>query len=212
VRETAPLVLWLFFTRVPALPVTGRGIMHAMNIPGSGTRFVEPQTVITHFHLAPGDRVADFGAGSGFFLEALSRAVGAEGEVYACEIQKKLVDRLGQIAHEKRLGNVHPLWCDLEVMGGTRLQENALDAGVLANTLFQIEKKDVALAEMYRVLRPGGKFFVIDWSESFAGLGPHRDHVVTQEQAQRLCEDVGFSYERDYSAGAHHYGLAFRRN
>ena len=42
-------------------------------------RFVVPEVVSTHFHIKEGDIVADFGAGSGFFLKILSKAVGSEG-------------------------------------------------------------------------------------------------------------------------------------
>ena len=49
-------------------------------------RFVIPDVVSTHFHFNPGDTVADFGAGNGFFLKPLSKAVGSDGIVYACEM------------------------------------------------------------------------------------------------------------------------------
>ena len=63
-----------------------------------GARFVIPQVVATHFHLREGDVVADYGAGSGFFLPVLTSAVKGTGRVYACEIQKPLVEKLGDFA------------------------------------------------------------------------------------------------------------------
>lgn len=174
-------------------------------------RFVQPDIVATHFHLRPGDRVADFGAGTGYFLRALGNAVGSEGRVYACEIQKKLVEALGDKAREEHLTNVEPIWCDLEKMGGTKLEDDILDAGILANTLFMLEDKQTALKEMARTIRIGGKFFVVDWTESFAGMGPQPMHVVDEQTARTLTEEAGFTFERTYPAGDHHYGLAFRR-
>jgi ubiquinone/menaquinone biosynthesis C-methylase UbiE len=174
-------------------------------------RFVTPEVVSSHFHLKPGDRVADFGAGAGFFLKSLSTAVGDTGRVYACEIQKRLVEKLGEFARLNGLLNVHPLWCDLEEANGIKLQSNALDAGVLINTLFMFEQKEVALAEINRVIRPGGILYVIDWSESFGGLGPQPGFVVTKEMAINMCESARFMLETEYPAGDHHYGLAFRK-
>ena len=178
---------------------------------GQTGRFVQPEIVASHFHLREGDKIADFGAGSGFFLKALSAAVGSEGRVYACEIQKVLVDRLAQVAREQHLGNVEPLWCDLEAHGGTKLSDGLLDAGVLINTLFLIEDKATALHEMARTLRKGAKFFIIDWTESFGGLGPHPSQVVPEVAAKGSAEGAGLVFERDFSAGDHHYGLAFRK-
>ena len=174
-------------------------------------QFVKPEAVVTHFHLRDGDRVADFGAGIGNFSKILSRAVGNSGKVYACEIQRNLVEKLGHLKHEAKLSNLEPLWVDLERQGMLKIPERTLDCGVLANTLFQIEQKASALSEIARVLKPGGKFFIIDWSESFGGLGPAPGAVLTKEVAQQLAEEAGFSFERTFVAGAHHYGLAFRR-
>lgn len=174
-------------------------------------RFVLPEVVATHFHLREGDAVADFGAGSGYFVETLSRLVGSDGRVYACEIQRNLVEKMERLIRDKGLANVDPLWCDLEEAGGVTIKDESLDAVITVNTLFQVESKDVFVAEVHRVLRSGGKFFVIDWSESFGGLGPQPDQVLSQLEAKALIEGQGFVYERMYDAGDHHYGLAFRK-
>ncbi len=181
-----------------------------MSILGAG-QFVSPDTVATHFHLRSGDKVADFGAGTGFYLKALGNAVGNDGRVYACEIQKNLLESLRTKARELHLSNIEPVWCDLEMPQGTKLRDGLLDAGILVNTLFQLEKKDEAIIEIARVIRSGGKFFVIDWTESFGGIGPHPLHVVTEGMAKELVSKHGFAFERSFPAGDHHYGLAFRR-
>lgn len=181
-----------------------------MNLPTAG-RFVVPDVVATHFHLREGDVVSDFGAGIGFFLKAISQAVGPEGRVYACEIQRQLVDKIGDTIRSQNLLNVRPLWCDLEEMQGIKIRDGELDAGFLINTLFQIEDKETAIKEMARTVRSGGKFFVIDWSESFAGMGPQPSAVITADQVKDLFESNGFVFERDFPTGEHHYGLAFRK-
>lgn len=173
-------------------------------------RFVVPSLVSTHFHLREGDVVADFGAGSGFFMPTLSKLVGSSGTVHACEIQKNLVETIGELARREHLDNIEVHWCDLEDANGSKLSKESLDAGILVNALFQFEEKDAALTEIKRVLRPGGKLFVIDWSESFGGLGPQPDQVIDADTARGLVEEHGFTFDRSFDAGDHHYGLAFR--
>lgn len=179
-------------------------------MPPSVTRFVVPEVVISQFHVREGDVVADFGAGSGFFIGALQAAVGQTGRVYACEIQRGLVDKLGNLVRTKGYANVDVLWSDLEAMNGTKLPDSTLDVGILVNTLFQLEDKTTAVQEVRRTIRVGGKCIVIDWSESFAGLGPTTEMVVGQGDAVALMEANGFVLDREFPAGDHHYGLAFR--
>ncbi len=174
-------------------------------------RFIIPEQAVTHFHLRDGDRVGDFGAGSGFFEKALSRAVGASGRVFAFEIQKPLVERIAEISRTEHLSNIEVMWCDLEVAGGCKIADGTLDAGVMANALFQIEDKATALAEVKRVLRSGGKLFVLDWSESFGGMGPTPDAVLSEQAARDLLEAAGFVFERTFPVGEHHYGIAVRK-
>jgi ubiquinone/menaquinone biosynthesis C-methylase UbiE len=177
----------------------------------SAGKFVVPDLVTSHFHLRPGDLVADFGAGSGFFLKPLTTAVGPEGKVYACEIQKQLVERLTELAHTLGLENVHPVWCDLEEANGIRIDSQTLDAAILVNTLFQIQDKSAGVTEMLRTLRTGGKFFVIDWTESFGSMGPTPDAVVARDAAVALLESHGCILETEFPAGEHHYGLHFKK-
>lgn len=175
------------------------------------TSFVHPEIVSSHFHFRNGDRIADFGAGTGFFLQVLSKAVGRDGKVYACEIRKNLVEKMGQLIGEQQLSNVEVIWCDVENARGTKLKDGSLDGGIAANLMFQLEDKESALEEFARVLRKGAKLFVVDWSDSFGGLGPHPDHVFSELQAKSVLEGHGFTFERSFPAGDHHYGLAFRR-
>ena len=173
--------------------------------------FVNPESVSTHFHLKEGDVVADLGAGSGQYMRFLSKAVGESGKVYMGEIQKPLVEALGSQAREQHLSNVNTLWCDIESPGGIKLNDGALDAALLSNTLFQIENKQVAAAEIARILRSGGQLFIIDWTESFSGMGPHPGSVCIESEARALFEQVGFKFLRDFPAGDHHYGIALKK-
>lgn len=174
-------------------------------------RFVVPEAVVSHFHIRSGETVADFGAGSGYFIQILAAAVGPQGIVYACDVQKPLVEAMGELARSKHLEQVRVLWSDLEEEHGVALQDNTVDVGILVNTLFQLEDKAAAMAEMCRTLRSGGKLCIIDWSESFGGLGPRQQDIVSMADARAAAESAGLVFERDFPAGAHHYGLTFRK-
>jgi len=174
-------------------------------------RFVAPEIVVSHFHLRPGDNVADFGAGRGTFSFILAKVVGPTGKVYACEIQKNLVETLAETARKNNTDNLESIWCDIEADKGTKLESDSLDAAILVNTLFQMEEKEVALNEIKRVLRQGGNLFIIDWSESFGGLGPSPESVINEIQTKDLVDSLGYQFERSFDAGDYHYGLVFKK-
>ncbi|MFM2374656.1 MAG: hypothetical protein RLZZ234_651 [Candidatus Parcubacteria bacterium] len=173
--------------------------------------FVIPQNAVSHFHLLKGDRVADIGAGSGHFSFALARAVAPDGRVFAIEIQKDLAKRIAEEARAKKITNIETIWADLESPRGVRLADGTLDAVVFANVLFQMGNRKHALEEASRLLRVGGKMFIIDWTDSFGGMGPHADLVVGEDEAKKLGAHAGFNFTRTFPAGSHHYGLAFKK-
>jgi len=174
-------------------------------------RFVVPSIVVSQFHLREGDVVADFGAGSGFFIDVLSKSVGPEGRVYALDIQKMLVEKVGAMVQSQGLQNVDTRWCDFEAAEGSRLQADELDAAIVVNTLYQVENKPAFLTEIHRTLRTGGKLLIIDWSDIETGMGPNAEHLITSAASVALCESHGFVLDRDFPAGEHHYGLALRK-
>ncbi len=174
--------------------------------------FSDPPHTISQFDLQSGSIVADLGAGTGILSILIARAVGDKGKVYAIEVQKNLLDRLANHAKEERVhATIEALWGDIERTNGTHLKDAMVDAVVASNVLFQIADKEGFVAETKRILKPGGKVLLIDWTESFHGMGPHIDHVVTGPEARRLFERGGFNYVKKIDAGAHHYGFLFKK-
>lgn len=172
--------------------------------------FSDPAKNIEQFGLAKGISVADFGAGSGFYTMYAARAVG-NGMVYAIDIQKDLLKKIKDGANIEHLSNVGIIWGDVEKIGGTKLRESSIDAVIVANILFQAPEKNNICLEAKRVLKSGGKVFVIDWLGSFGNLGPRPEDVFLPSVAKEMFQKNGFILEREFNAGDHHYGLIFKK-
>ncbi len=173
--------------------------------------FSDPENNIKQFGLASGMQVADFGSGSGFYSMAIARAVAPSGRVFAVDIQKDLLQKLRNGAKQNHLNNIEVIWGDLEHLGGTKLRESSLDAVTVCNLFFQIKNKDSLCLEIKRVLHPLARVLVVDWSASYGGMGPVSESVVQKEEMVKLFTEHGFSFDREISSGAQHYGLIFRK-
>lgn len=171
--------------------------------------FADPSANILHLGLREGMKVGDFGTGSGHYALAASALIGSEGRVYAVDIQEDILTRLADEARRLMIRNIDTIWGDFERPGGTTLRDHSLDAVILSNTLFQLEKKESAIAEIKRVLKPGGKLLVIDWAGAYGGLGPAPDHVVPERTAEELFIHGGFHKTKAFRGGAHHYSILF---
>jgi ubiquinone/menaquinone biosynthesis C-methylase UbiE len=174
--------------------------------------FSDPSHNVEQFDLQSGMTVADFGTGSGHYAFAAARAVGDKGKVYAIDVQKTLLEKLKRDAVTLRIHNVEIIWADIEKHGATKLRDGSVDAAIIANLLFQVEKKDDFLTEVNRVLKPKGRVLVIDWHDSFGGMGPNHEHIISVSKAKSLFEAAGFVHERDIRAGEHHWGIILRKS
>ncbi len=176
--------------------------------------FSEPEKNLKQFGISDSMRVVDLGAGSGFYTLAAARMMqGGPGKVYACEVQQELAQELRSAVEKDHLSsNVEIVWANIEKKGGTKLADESMDAGIISNVLFQIEDKNSFSREVARIIKKDGKILVIDWTESFNHMGPHPDHVVTKETARALFERAGFTIMKEIDAGAHHYGIIFKKS
>jgi ubiquinone/menaquinone biosynthesis C-methylase UbiE len=171
--------------------------------------FSNPRENVLQLGLKDGMRVGDLGAGSGHYTEAASAIVGPDGHVYAVDIQEDVLKRLRDHGRERGLRNVSTIWGNFEKLGGTTLKDHALDAVILSNTLFQLEHKEGAAAEIKRILKPGGRLLVVDWAGSYGGMGPGADEVVSERAAEELFIRSGFHKAKTLRAGPHHYSILF---
>jgi len=170
--------------------------------------FSDPEKNLKTLVMRETDIVADLGAGTGYYAVAAGGMV-PSGKVYAVEVHKDFLATIQHKVKEAQLSNVECLWGNVEKIGGTKIKENIVDVVIASNILFQVEDKNTFIEEAKRILKPGGKVLLIDWSDSLAF--PHLV-PVPKTKARELFEKKGFIFDRDIDAGAHHYGMILSKS
>lgn len=173
--------------------------------------FSDPVKNIEQCGIQAGMEIADFGSGSGHYALAGAKALMSTGCVYAIDAQKDLLTKLKNHATREGLYNVEVIWGDIEKPNGTKLRDASIDLVFLSNILFQVEDRDAVIKEVKRVLKPGGRVLLVDWADSFGGIGPTPKMVITKDKAREIFDTSGFHMDREVTAGSHHYGFIFKK-
>ena len=142
--------------------------------------------VIEALKIGPGDRVVDLGAGTGLFTWPLAEAVGADGMVYAVDINQEL------LTHIEEKGAVLGLSVVQTVLAAAEdpLIPEPVDLVFICNTLHHLPNQEQYLKTLRRYLQASGRVAVIDFDEG----GPHFLHRYDEEEMDRWFSDAG--YER----------------
>jgi demethylmenaquinone methyltransferase/2-methoxy-6-polyprenyl-1,4-benzoquinol methylase len=114
----------------------------------------------------PGFKVLDIAGGTGDLSKAFARQAGPSGEVWLTDINESML----RVGRDRLLnkGVVTPtMLCDAEKLP---FPDNYFDRVSVAFGLRNMTHKDAALAEMRRVLKPGGKLLVLEFSKVWEPL------------------------------------------
>ncbi|MBP6948893.1 MAG: methyltransferase domain-containing protein [Candidatus Pacebacteria bacterium] len=167
--------------------------------------FLTPEHLVRELYLKPGDRVADIGCGTGAYTIALAEEVGEMGQVYAVDVHREALHTLIGTLEKRNIQNVEMLWADAEEY--IPIDGFSLDAVVVSNVLFQVSNIHSLLANVLKILKPEGQLLIVEWSDSHGGVGPHKDHVIDEQYAEKCVVHNHFRILKRLPAGDFHYAF-----
>ncbi|MFH1047336.1 MAG: methyltransferase domain-containing protein [Patescibacteria group bacterium] len=178
----------------------------------TGKELIDPFKVLESANIKNGMKIADFGCGTlGHYVFPAAHLVGPEGQVFAVDILKSVLSGVESRAKLEGVTNVRLLWGDIERDRGVKIADNILDIGLLINNLFMSKQKQAMLVECVRMVKPGGKFIVIDWKPAGVSFGPDPATRVNPEEAKALAVGAGLKHIKDIVPGNYHYGFVFSK-
>jgi SAM-dependent methyltransferase len=122
--------------------------------------YQQPDRVMQMLAFRPGERVADIGAGSGYFARRVSSAVGPAGIVWAIDIRQEVLAVLGERARGDGLTNIQ-----LQVVrpDDPQLPPAGVDTILMVDTLHYIKDRAAYARTLRAGLAPGGRVVIIDF-------------------------------------------------
>jgi len=162
----------------------------------SRDQWQQPEKVLAALQIHPGDRVADLGAGGGYFTFKFAGAVGTAGKVYAVDTDKDMVEFIAKRAKDETRSNIETI---LAKPDDPLLPKTGVDLVFTSNTYHHIDNRVSYFANLRKYLRPGGRVAVIDFDRRAWIEGLLR-HYTPSEFIKREMEQAGYALQQDFDS------------
>jgi cyclopropane fatty-acyl-phospholipid synthase-like methyltransferase len=144
-----------------------------------------PARVIDALQLKSGMKIADIGAGTGYFSTRLARVPGVS--VFAVDIEPKMIEYLKQRAHKEGLHNINGV---LAGAASPNLPE-PVDVILVVDTYHHLPNRPAYFRDLRKSLRPGGRIAIVDFRKD-APDGPPVHFRFTPQQIEDEMKQAGY--------------------
>jgi ubiquinone/menaquinone biosynthesis C-methylase UbiE len=168
----------------------------------------KPHEVLDALGLREGERVADIGAGSGYFALRFARHVGTRGRVFAVDVSRDMLAHLEAQAKAAGLTNVEAV---LAPPDDPLLADASVDRVFFCDVWHHVDDQAGYLQKLDKALRPGGEIVMIDFHKRDLPVGPPTEMKIAREALVKQMESHGFHVAREHTFLPYQYFLVFTR-
>ncbi|WP_206881168.1 class I SAM-dependent methyltransferase [Alicyclobacillus mali (ex Roth et al. 2021)] len=180
---------------------------HAMRLVNEEReRLLPPDRIIDAMEVHGQEDVIDIGAGPGFF--ALPMARRTQGTVYAVDLSPEMLAMLSERARQAGLDHVQVVEATADQLP---LPDESVDRALMAFVLHEVPDQAAALREVHRVLRPGGKFLLLEWDKRPMDMGPPVEERLALDVSEAALRSAGFDILHRIFPNDVHYGILVER-
>ena len=153
-------------------------------------KLYHPSLKLESIGLRSGMVFMDIGCGYGVFTLPAAQIVGKQGKVYAVDVSALAIDQLKREAAEKSLKNVTAKVGEAEE---TVFCSECADIVFYSIVLHDFRDPLKVLQNAKRMLKPTGTLVNLDWKKKHMTIGPPERIRFSEEQAQTLIKQAGFT-------------------
>jgi len=181
-------------------PVSGREIAPVMGVGGAGwlerperEAEEEPARAIEALDIKPGMTVADIGAGSGYYTVRLARKVGADGKVYATDIQVGMLSIIQRRAAMEKLTNVVPV---LGAADDPKLPPGWVDLALMVDVYHELAAPQAFVRRLREALKPDGRLVLIEFRKEDPRVPIKEEHKMSVAEVRQELSADGYAIDR----------------
>jgi cyclopropane fatty-acyl-phospholipid synthase-like methyltransferase len=168
--------------------------------------YQKPREVVMALGLKEGDRIADVGAGAGYFALRFAHHVGDSGRVVAVDISPDMIVHLNQRVRDAGLDNVRTV---LALPTDPLLAKESVDWVFICDTWHHIDDRAQYLAVLRKTLRPRGRIAIVDFHKRETPVGPPMEMRLSRDDVVREFEQGGFRLLAEHTFLRYQYFLVF---
>lgn len=175
----------------------GREISQVMGHLGAGwlerpTREREERTdlLLASLDLEPDDVVVDLGAGTGYFTLPIARRL-TRGRALAVDLQPEMLAIIRERAAAEGLDNVELVHASAQDPG---LAPDTVDWVLMVDAYHEFSRPREVMRAIFLALRPGGRVALVEYRAEDPAVPIKRLHKMSEAQARRELEAVGFAW------------------
>jgi SAM-dependent methyltransferase len=150
-----------------------------------------PDRVIAALGLTSGQKVADIGAGTGYFSVRLARAA-AKPTVFAVDLEPKMVEHLTKRAAAEKLTNV----IAVQASAASPNLPEPVDVVLVVDTYHHIPNRPAYFEALKSRLRPGGRLAIVDFRKGVGGEGPPDAFRFSPDEIGGELAQAGYVLDR----------------
>jgi len=162
--------------------------------------------LVRALEIREGARVADIGAGTGYFTWRLAQHAGPTGKVIAVDIQKSMLDLAAETVKRHGLVNVDYV---LGKESDPKLPGRSLDLVFIAYSYHEFSQPETIMEAVRRSLKPGGRLVIVEYAKESKSAPASPLHKMSFDEIRSEIEPVGFDLERILDFLPMQHGLIF---
>ena len=164
-----------------------------------------PEEILDALHLERAARVADIGAGTGYFSARIAKRM-PEGEIFAADVEPDMVHYLGERAQREQLGNLTPVQASADDANLPK----PVDVVLIVDTYHHIGNRTQYFAKLKSSLQHKGRLVIVDFKAD-SPSGPPMQHRVSPEKVTEELNAAGYSLVETHQFLPRQYFLVFQK-